>query len=493
MKYRVLIDTNVFIYLEDSKLNKDFWPQVSRLHKLCNDNGVTLLLHSTTKKDLLKDSDKERGRIMIEKMSKYPLLDFAKSPDANFYSKLGTTSLPESNSFIDENLLYALFSDAVHFLVTNDGGLRQKGAKLSLEDRVFDIFEFLDFLTETFEPSYQKFPELVEDFLSNIGLDENIFDSLKEDYPIFIDWYKNKAREGRKAWLARLDGAIVGICIFDKSNQEYKGEMKICTFKVRPDNKGEKIGELLLKQALIFAKKNKKKKIFIEVFKKHVEFISWLKDYGFSELNYKNNSPEELVLIKEIENNKEVISELDDKNKKNLVLKYYPTYFEPPQVKCFIVPIQPLFADKLFSDVMEQQKLPIFEGLPCDRAIKKAYICNSNVKNINIGDLVLFYLSKSSQSLVALGVIDDTLRSNLPDEVLNFVGKRSVYKPNEIEEKVKNSKSPTLAVKFWYIGALHSKIEQRFLYERKILKSAPQSIVGIDADKYFILKSHIDI
>ncbi len=55
----------------------------------------------------------------------------------------------------------------------------------------------------------------------------------------------------------------------------------MCTFKVRDEYQGEKFGELLLKQVLWFAQRNKYDLTYVTAYPKHAFLIDLLDYYGF--------------------------------------------------------------------------------------------------------------------------------------------------------------------------------------------------------------------
>jgi hypothetical protein len=56
----------------------------------------------------------------------------------------------------------------------------------------------------------------------------------------------------------------------------------VCTFKVKPKFRGEKLGELLLKQILWFAQRNAFDLVYLTTFESQVVLIEVLQYYGFA-------------------------------------------------------------------------------------------------------------------------------------------------------------------------------------------------------------------
>jgi hypothetical protein len=118
--------------------------------------------------------------------------------------------------------------------------------------------------------------------------------------------------------------------------------------------------------------------------------------------------------------------------------------------------------------------------------IKKAYISHSPVKHLKPGDIVLFYRSKDIKSLTSLGVIEE-IRMGLtdPNEIIRFVGRRTVYSPTEIE----SSPKPLTVVLFRHHFHLKNPLKSSALIQSGVLLRAPQSIMHISDENYNVIKN----
>jgi len=68
-----------------------------------------------------------------------------------------------------------------------------------------------------------------------------------------------------------------------------------------------------------------------------------------------------------------------------------------------------------------------------------------------------------------------------PDEIISYVGKRSVYSQSEIKEI---AKKPTKIILFWWIMHFEKPIEYKFLLDNGILNGPPRTIIKIPHNKY---------
>jgi predicted nucleic acid-binding protein len=124
----------------------------------------------------------------------------------------------------------------------------------------------------------------------------------------------------------------------------------------------------------------------------------------------------------------------------------------------------------------------IIEG----NTIKKAYLSHSRIRKMSEGDILLFYRSVDERRITSLGVIEKVYHNiKNPDEIIRYVGKRSVYTKKEIEEIAKN---PTKVILFKQHFHLRNPLALDYLRTNNIHTGAPQSIVRISHEKYLLIK-----
>jgi len=197
------------------------------------------------------------------------------------------------NDRADNDILYALHLNAAHALVTEDRGIHDKAKNRGLADRVYTIQTAEDLLRRLHERQGVQLPNIEDVPLYSLTplLNTPFFDSLREGYPEFNDWFERKAREGRRAWVNwEGDGALGGICIYDQQENEPITEsrvlhgpaLKLATFKVGETSRGKKIGELFLKAAFRYATANRLENIFLHGDSDRHHFLfQMLEDFGF--------------------------------------------------------------------------------------------------------------------------------------------------------------------------------------------------------------------
>ena len=169
---------------------------------------------------------------------------------------------------------------------------------------------------------------------------------------------------------------------------------------------------------------------------------------------------------------------------------FYPSFYDGDQVKKFIVPILPVYHNKLFTDYSNRQITLaeyadefVVEG----NTIKKAYLSHSNIKRMKRGDLILFYRSEDEQAITSLGVVE-AVYSGVEDvgQILQLTGKRTVFSRGEIVKWVEHS--PVSVFLFRHHFHLKSSIGLARLIDSQVIKAAPQSAMEISNEEYARIK-----
>lgn len=292
-RLRFLLDTNVLIPLQDSYQVLE--GNLANFVRLASIGGHQLMYHPANIADFERDTNSERRRRNLQRIRQYPSL---RDPAPCIWNTPETSP----NDACDNELLYALYCDAVHALVTEDRGIHAKARSRGLAHRVYTIQTAEDWLKRLHETQQIVLPNIQDAPLHSLTpeLQTTFFDSLRAGYPPavgrdgFDEWFRRKAREDRRAWVYRDDcGALAAICIYQIQTDEVfndTGEvlnghaLKLCTFKVGESVRGRKIGELFLKAAFRFASNNNCEHIFITANPESQDYlIRVLMDFGFEE------------------------------------------------------------------------------------------------------------------------------------------------------------------------------------------------------------------
>lgn len=471
-RLRFLLDTNILIPLQDS--SRVLENSLAAFVRLAQENGHQLMVHPASIEDLNRDTDEERRTRTLQRIRQYPILQNLAPCEWN-------TPNTSSNEACDNSLLYALFCDAAHALVTEDRGIHTKARQRGLEDRVYFIQTAEDWLRRLHETRQVILPNIQNVPLHNLTpeLSMDFFDSLREGYPGFDDWFRDKARDGREAWIYRENGILAAICIYQIQANETVNDardilpgaaLKLCTFKVGETVRGRKIGELFLKAAFRYATENNCENIFITAHPERQDFlIRLLKDFGFEEHGgYQSDT----VLIKQHpktpppENGIEPVKYLR---------RFFPHYRSDSVVRKFLVPIQPRYHKILFPDCQQQRELFPSGGRSghVGNAIKLAYLCHAQTNSIQPGSILLFYRTIDQMAVTSLGVVEQFEASDNGAKIAGLVSRRTVYSIDEIDELAKEI---TKVILFRLVAHLPKSVSYKRLKNDGVITGPIQSI-----------------
>lgn len=492
--FTFLLDTNIFIQLEEVDVSGEIRKSFSEFSALCLKHKIQIQFHPLTKSEIERDKNESRRRQMLSRLTKYPVLENPPSADMSDIESL-FGRIKRANDVNDSQLLFAIHRRCVNYLISEDDGLHQRARHGQVHERVLTVKAAINLIKRLLEPESVKLPHVRDEFLYNINLKDPIFDSLREGYKGFDDWYNTASAEQRKAWIVELDGKLAGVCIYKKEMvEEFSGlgvpNLKLCTFKVDEFARGGKLGELLLKQAFMYSAKNGMKSTWLTAFPRHEYLVSFVKDFGFQvhkqfKIN-KETGESEMVYFKEHFPPKD----LPRMEALNFHIKYSPYFYDDDSVDKFIVPIVPEYHDILFPEVKKQLSL---EGLnPLGNApgntIKKVYLSRALMKEMNAGSLIYFYRSSPDQAIVTLGLVEKTYRLKNLSDVLDVIGKRSVYTLKQIQEMLS---SELFVIEFRFIQHFEKTVGYKKLQELGILKGPPQGPLKLPSDRYVLLKQEL--
>ena len=207
-----LIDTNILIGLED---NRKVETAYARFHKLASVHKVNVFVHEAANEDIARDKDSARRQISLSKIEKYPVLKKRRGLSADELA-LAYGPLKKPNDLVDATLLHALESGASDFLVTQDKGLHERAQKRSTElgRRVLFIADATDLLVQTYEPKEVPIRHVGEVQAHEIDHKDGFFDSLRDGYPEFNDWWREKCvKQHRACWVVYDNENLVGLIV----------------------------------------------------------------------------------------------------------------------------------------------------------------------------------------------------------------------------------------------------------------------------------------
>lgn len=482
----ILLDTNIIIPLEDT--NKPLDASFACMRKLASEQHHCLCIHPMQYDDIKRDKDSHRRNILLSRLNQYSQIDNPPALTNADLVALGLSQINE-NDKVDNNVLFALYRGAVHLLVTNDLGILKKDSRLGIQEKVYRLDQFLNFLQQfNRETIATEYTGVLDRYLYEIDKSQGFFDSLRRSYEGFDEWFQKSAEKKRKCWCIEGENSqIVAICIYKQENDTaltangsitHGKILKLCTFKVDPKARGKKLGERLLYIAFDYCKKNNYDWVYLHTFgEEQKTLVGLCIEYGFSHIGIYGKDDVYIKPMK-IKNN-----EIYDKDS---FIRFYPYYPNNKSVQKFIVPIQPTYHEDLFPDYSsmkgslfeKEQSLYTCQG----NTIKKAYLCHSKIKSIKRGDIVMFYRSGDRKSIQCMGIVESVFFSNDFNEVIPAIAKRTAYKFSDVAQILSKK---TLVILFRYIG-LDREMTRNTLINANI-KGCIQSIRRISEEQYSMI------
>jgi len=269
--------------------------------------------------------------------------------------------------------------------------------------------------------------------------------------------------------------------------------LKICTFKVRPEKRGVKLGELLLKKVFWFAQANNYDLVYITTYKSQVALIDLLEYYGFKNTSTKPDG--ELIYEKSFARAALLPAagvsnfELDRLN--------YPRFVTRPDIRAFGVPIKEGYHDTLYPDLRNLAQPDLFEvfgigGGPKrpGNTIRKVYLCRAQSGLGPPGSLLVFYKGKSesppSQALTAVGIFEEISTATSTKELMLLTGGRSVYSETELNDWQATPRRPVKVINYLLAAYIEPAITLRELRHVGVFRGHPPQSV------FELTREHLD-
>lgn len=311
---------------------------------------------------------------------------------------------------------------------------------------------------------------------SKLNIDDPFFDSLKNDYYGFKDWFAKKCTSNEEVYVIMNSGIIGFLYIKEECEEEqditppliFKNRLKIGTFKIEAH--GTILGERFL--SIVFNKmmSMKIKEVYVTLFSKQTNLINLFEKFGFVKWGEKNTG--ELVYLKNI---------LD----KNDAFQNFPL-IKTKNVNKYLLAIFPIYHTKLFPDSrLSTEKEHTIEDLSFTNTLTKVYLSAINdIQKIKKGDIIIIYRTaeenKSAEySSVATSICTVVDHCNINhfnyiDEFLKYCEKGTIFTKDELNNFWHTKKYPYI-IKLLYNIPLNKRINRHQLIND----------IGIDRSNYF--------
>ncbi len=499
---KYLIDTNVFINLEDAN---QVPPEFAELVALAQRHGVGVFVHAAAVDDIKRDKNEARKTISLSKLRKFNTITKVMGlTPADLAAEFGP--LAKANDVVDATLLHALRLGVASFLITEDRGLHERAQRHApaLVNRVLYVADALALLKTTYEPTTVTIPFIEEVDAHAIPQNDPIFVTLRTDYPPFDKWWGKCMASMRKCWIVKDGGKIAGLVV---RKEEAAGDtdatlpgkkiLKLCTFKVRLENRGIKLGELLLKQALWFAQINKYDVAYLTAFPAQATLIGLIEYYGFQQTG--TNAAGEHVYEKPL-SRAPLAKPSAPTTFFDAARVAYPRFYTGPEVCGYVVPIKEPYHEDLFPELAHRKQLDLFQGIGGPKTpgntIRKVYLCRAKANITQSGALLFFYKSTSknppSQAVTTLGLFEGMALARSTEELRLLAGGRSVYSEKQLQEFNATEEKPVKVISFLLVTHITPVIELNALKRLRVITPHPQqSIFSLTHDEIMALLAEI--
>lgn len=485
-----LIDTNILIGLEDyHKVEAAY----ARFLNLASAHKVDVFVHEAAKEDIAQDTDAKRREISLSKIQKYRVLHSRRGLNEDaLAAEFGTLS--RQNDVVDAKLLHSLYIGAADFLVTQDRDLHERARRHSAElgRRVLFVGDAADLLTQTYEPKDVPIRHVAEVKAHEIDHEDAFFDSLRDGYPEFDDWWQEKCvKQHRSCWVVYVGDTLAGLIVIKNETEEDTDAvtpaqriLKVCTFKVSPDKRGVKLGELLLKQILWYAQANNYDLAYLTTYEDQVALMSLLEFYGFQSTG--RNKRGEFIYEREF--SLEKLVRVPDIPAFDLARKNYPRFPLDEQICGFGIPIKESYHDALFPDLWLPRQPDMFAGAsgagrPArpGNTIRKVYLCRAQSHLADPGSILFFYKGASeeepSQAMTAIGILESVTLARSKRELMQLTGGRSVYSEEQLAQWGASFAKPVKVINFLLVAYIEPPIQLKELRALGVVAGHPQQSI----------------
>lgn len=481
---RVLLDTNVVIHREANTVHKQeigiLFNWLDRLH-------AEKCIHPLTLIELERHRDPGVVKAITTKTRAYNTLKTTAALSESVKAFSNSVDRNENDKG-DTALLNEVYENRVDVLITEDRAIHRKAASLGIGQRVFSIDGFLEKVTaENPDLADYKVLSVKKEYFGNIDVSEEFFDSFREDYDGFDEWFNRKADE--IAYVCRDETSKIAAFLYVKveDEREFYGDitpqfqpkrrLKIGTFKVVLN--GHKLGERFVKIIFDNALAQRIDEIYVTIFDhslEHLRLIALMEDWGF----YRHGS-------KYTKKGDELVYARDFSATANISEPRATYPYVSNNTRKFIVPIYPEYHTELFPDSILRTESPAeyVENRPNRNAISKVYISRSINRNLEAGDLIVFYRTASGGSayytsvVSTIGVVENVVTGITDeDEFVSLCRKRSVFTDDELRRHWRyNRRSRPFIVNFLYVYSLPRRPNRKALME--------SGVIGTEAPRGF--------
>ena len=328
------------------------------------------------------------------------------------------------------------------------------------------------------------------EYLSDIKLKDPFFDSLKEDYQRFSEWFMKKSDDGEAAFTFYVNGYLNAFLYLKFEDEEYidiaplltkKKRLKVGTFKI--DAHGTKLGERFIKKIFDIAIENDIDEVYITIFPKHISLISLLTTFGFRKHGTKTT----------VDGLEDIYIKQFSRLVGNIQLDYPIVKFA--NVNKHVLSIYPKFHTQLFPEsILNNEKYDLLNDCSPTNSIHKMYICAmEGVLNFQKGDLVLIYRSSDGQGpakyrsvVTSVCTVEEVVHMNQfrdEAEYMEYCKPYSIFKDFELKNFYKTKRYPYI-IKMVYSIAFKKRVINDYLANTLMIRPNYWGVFPVSDDNF---------
>lgn len=284
---------------------------------------------------------------------------------------------------------------------------------------------------------------------ADIDVNDVFFDSLREDYDGFDQWFLKKSKNDEKAMILTDEIGVHAFLYLKLENEPIKtvsgtipakNRIKIGTLKLDETIGRQRLGEGIIGVALWKWQESKAEEVYVTVFEKQEKLVGLFNKFGFECFGKKGNG--ELILGK-------------SRRSINYTTAYtaFP-FISPTTKKAGMIPINDYFHDRLFP-YSESIYTPFeVEEVTAGNGITKVYVGSPyTVTHYSEGDIVGIYRKYTGEgpkgnrsaitsfcTITKVTVVKRNSCVLIPlDQYLFEAGNKTVFSENELRDIYNNS------------------------------------------------------
>lgn len=311
---------------------------------------------------------------------------------------------------------------------------------------------------------------------ANLSISDPFFDSLKEGYEEFPDWFASKRDED--VYIVH-DGSELSGMVYLKlevgavndvvPSLPPKRWLKVGTLKII--GRGTKLGERVLKKIFDTALSVDADGIYVTVFELHATLIELFTNYGFVEVG-----------LKATRNGVERVFARDLNSISGDLKADYP-FINLHNQSAWLLAIYPEFHTRLLPDsILNNEPLQIIQDVSHSNTIHKVYIARLALTRMRRGDVVIFYRTTDHvaparfRSVVTSVCVVEEVRPKRSfaslDEFLAYTRPRSVFADDELRDWYAERRMAV--AKLTYNAAFNRRITRGQLIDDGLISEQPR-------------------